>query len=445
MPPQIRVPRAAKGGKPVDVRRHNLGTLLGHLHESGPLSRADLTARMGLNRSTIGGLVVQLTELSLVREERPAGTHSGAGRPSLVVSACPSGAQVLAADIGVDRVVVGLVGLGGRVVTRRYRRITSSRSPSAVAALIRRLVDSVLSDPAAGSRIVGMGVALPGVVRHVDGFVRFAPNLGWVDQPLGDLLATHVGASLGGLRARVGNDADLGVLAEHLHGVAVGHDDVVFLAGEVGVGGGCIVGGRPLLGAGGYAGELGHLPLVPDGRACRCGARGCWETEIGAVAIARALGLEKASSDELVLAVRAAAAEATGALDGVARFLGRGLAGVVNLLNPRLIIIAGLLGEVFTVAEDVVRASMYEAALAAPAEQVQLTVPLLGDDAVLVGASELAWEDLLADPVGTLADHHGGSAAPTGTPGAGRASTIGTAGLAELEGGGRMSVPLATM
>lgn len=94
MPPQIRVPRAARGGKPEDVRRHNLGTLLGHLHESGPLSRAELTARMGLNRSTIGGLVAQLTELALVREERPAGTQPGAGRPSLVVSACPGSAQV---------------------------------------------------------------------------------------------------------------------------------------------------------------------------------------------------------------------------------------------------------------------------------------------------------------------------------------------------------------
>jgi predicted NBD/HSP70 family sugar kinase len=404
MPPQIRVPRAAKGGKPEDVRRHNLGTLLGHLHESGPLSRAELTTRMGLNRSTIGGLVAQLTELTLVREERPAGTQSAAGRPSLLVSPCLDSAQVLAADIGVDRVVVGLVGLGGRVVTRRHRRLSSSRSPAAVAALIRTLVDAVLADPAAGKRIVGMGVALPGVVRHADGFVRFAPNLGWVDQPLGDLLATQVGPVLGGLRVRVGNDADLGVLAEHLHGVAVGHDDVVFLAGDVGVGGGCIVGGRPLLGAGGYAGELGHLPLVPDGRPCRCGANGCWETEIGAPAIARALGLERASTQDLVLAVRAAAAEGTDELDGVARFLGLGLAGLVNLLNPRLIIIAGVLREVFVAAGDTVRASLYAAALAAPAEQVQLATPLLGGDAVLVGASELAWEDLLADPVGSLAE-----------------------------------------
>src|SRR5512142_1419781 len=107
MPPQLRVPRAARGGKPEDVRRHNLGTLLGHVHESGPLSRAELTVRMGLNRSTIAGLVSQLAELGLVEEAAPAGsagTRSGAGRPSLVVGARSEGAQVIAVDIGVGRV-----------------------------------------------------------------------------------------------------------------------------------------------------------------------------------------------------------------------------------------------------------------------------------------------------------------------------------------------------
>lgn len=403
MPPQVRVPRAGGGGKPEDVRRHNLGTVLGHVHESGPLSRAELTVRMGLNRSTIAGLVAQLADLGLVEEAPPvgvAGTRAAAGRPSLVVGPRPGRAQVLAVDIGVDRVVVALVGLGGTVLSRRQRKLASSRSPAQVAGLIRRLVDSVVAD--ATARIVGMGVALPGVVRHADGLVRSAPNLGWVDQPLGDLLHAELACVIGGGRIQVGNDADLGVLAEHLRGVAAGYDDVVFIAGEVGVGGGCIVGGRPLRGAGGYAGEVGHLPIVPSGRPCRCGAYGCWETEIGGAAIARALGLPDAGSDDLIQAVRAVAAGESSLLDGVARFLGIGLAGVVNLLNPQLVVLGGLLEEVFAVTSDTVRKTLDDAALAAPAEQVRLVRPRLGRDAVLVGASELAWEDLLTDPVSVL-------------------------------------------
>jgi predicted NBD/HSP70 family sugar kinase len=402
MPPQTRAPRAARGGKPEDVRRHNLGTLLGHVHESGPLSRTELAARMGLNRSTIGGLVAQLAELGLVGEASPddALPRPGAGRPSLVVGPRPDAAQVVAVDIGVDRVVVALVGLGGEVLSRRQRRLPPSRSPRTVAGTILRLLDAMLPD--ATGRVVGVGVALPGVVRHADGLVRFAPNLGWVDEPLGAVLRSHVGCLPQDVRIQVGNDADLGGLAEHLRGVAAGYDDVVFIAGEIGVGGGCIIAGRPLIGTGGYAGELGHLPLVPGGRACRCGARGCWETEIGGAAIARALGLADAGTDALRRAVRAEAEVGGARLAQVAQFLGRGLAGLVNLLNPQMIVIGGLLGEVFAASSDAVRRALDASALSAPAQQVELVLPRLGADAVLVGASELAWEDLLADPVAAL-------------------------------------------
>lgn len=307
---------------------------------------------------------------------------------------------MVAVDIGVDRVVVALVGLGGQVLSRRQQRVPSSRSPVAVVRVILRLLDTMLPD--VSGQVVGVGVALPGVVRHADGLVRFAPNLGWVDEPLGAILRSYLQPLPRDVRIRVGNDADLGGLAEHVRGVAVGYDDIVFIAGEIGVGGGCIIEGRPLIGAGGYAGELGHLPLVPGGHACRCGARGCWETEIGGAAIARALGLADTGSDRLRRAVRDEAGLGGGRLGQVAMSLGRGLAGLVNLLNPQMIVIGGLLGEVFAATADVVRQALDMSALIAPAEQVALVLPRLGADAVLVGASELAWEDLLADPVAAL-------------------------------------------
>jgi predicted NBD/HSP70 family sugar kinase len=400
MPPHSRTPSPARGGTQEGVRRHNLGTVLGHLHLSGPLTRAELTARMELNRSTIAALVTELGDLGAVREERPAGSQPGAGRPSIVVRPADDHIQVLAADVGVDRVVVALVGLGGRIVARRRRRIRNG-SPDAVAALIRRLVDAVLADPGTGEAVVGLGVSVPGAIRHQDGCVRFAPNLGWVDAPFGDLLA----ARFGDLPVRVGNDADLGVLAEHRRGAARGYDDVVFIAGEVGVGGGLIVGGAPLAGAGGYAGELGHILVHPGGLPCRCGSHGCWETEIGAPAIARALGLGPVGTEDLVRAVRAATAAGSPALDDVARHIGVGLASIVNLVNPRLVIIGGLLREVYPSTAHLVRTALDAAALAAPSEQVTIVTPDLAGDAVLVGAAELAWQDLLDDPAATLRRH----------------------------------------
>lgn len=411
MPSHPRTPRPTRGRAHEHVRRHNLGTLLGHLHLAGPLSRAELTALMGLNRSTIAALVSELVVLGAVREERPAGAHSGVGRPSLVVSP-GQGPQVLAADIGVDRVAVARVRLGGQVVAREEAALPGpAPSPDVVAERLAELAAAIPPDSRAGERVVGFGVSIPGAVHRSDGLVRFAPNLGWVDAPLGELLAGRVP----GLTVRVANDADLGLLAEHRRGVARGFDDVVFIAGEIGVGGGLIVDGRPLVGAGGYSGEVGHMRVRPKGRQCRCGGRGCWETEIGAEAMRRALGLPEASSAELAPALHDPGVRDSGALDRVAHYLGLGLANIINVVNPRLVIVGGLLREVLIQVPEVVRDSLGVATLAAPREQALLRVPELGGDAILLGAAELALQDLLDDPVGTLGGR-GGRRSPEEKP-----------------------------
>lgn len=359
---------------------------------------------MGLNRSTIGALVSELAGLGAVHEHRPEADPSRpatAGRPSLRVVPAADRVQVLAADIAVDRIVVALIGLGGTVVTRRRRRRTigpASSGPAQVLAVLGEMFDAVLADRDPGVEVVGIGVAVPGVVRSRDGLVRFAPNLGWVDVPLGEMLRDRFGH----LPSRVGNDADLGLLAEHRRGAARGIDDVVFLAGDVGVGGGMVLGGRPLIGAGGYAGELGHMMIRPDGRRCRCGAHGCWETEIGLPAVLRALGLPEDTGSEGLSEALARVEPGSTVLDDVGRHLGLGMASIVNLVNPRLFIVGGLLREVYPLIEDVARCALAEAALVAPGEQVRIDVPLLGGDASLVGASELAWSDLLADPTAVL-------------------------------------------
>ncbi len=394
------------GGAP-DVRRHNLSALLSHLHIGGPMRRAELTDLTGLNRSTIAGLVAELVTLGAVVQEpgSPAGGRwpTKAGRPSPVVRPCPETVQVLAADVAVGRISMALIGLGGSVVARRIRSVTDA-SPEAMAALLASTGQELIDSPNAGQHVVGLGVSVPGVIRGRDGNVRFAPNLGWEDAPFGELVtAALVARDLHTLPVRVGNDGDLGALAEHLRGAGRGVADLVFVEGEVGVGCGVIVGGRPLIGAGGYAGELGHMTIRPEGRRCRCGARGCWETEIGTEAMARALGLPDDTGDEEVVAqLRAGGPQRARQLHEVAHYLGIGLANIVNLLNPRLVILGGLLRDLYPLVADQVGEALAGAALRAPMEQVTLAVPLLGGDAVLVGAAEFAWEATLADPAAML-------------------------------------------
>ncbi|MGL5857692.1 MAG: ROK family transcriptional regulator [Angustibacter sp.] len=383
------------------VRRHNLATVLSHVHLAGQLSRAELTARMGLNRSTIAGLVGELVELGAVLQAPPGERvrRPGAGRPSLDVRPNADTVYVVAVDVGVDVLRVARVGLGGQVLHRVSGRTPPSHRPAAVAGAAVQLVRVVVDAAPPAAALVGIGVGVPGVVRERDGVVRFAPNLGWREVPFAGLLESRMRAPV---PVHVANDADLGVLAEHIRGAAVGRDDVVFLMGDVGLGGGVIAGGRPLHGAGGYAGELGHLQVNPRGRDCQCGSRGCWETEVGASAIARALRAPD-STVEALTARLAQVRRPSPALRTVGRYLGIGLGNVVNLLNPETLVLGGVFRALLPAVRDATLEALAGRALAVAREQVQVVVPALGGDAVLIGAAERSFQPVIADPVPALA------------------------------------------
>lgn len=395
-----------RGSRSEDVRQGNLSQLLRYVHEHGPTARSRLTAVLALNRSTIGDLTRELVDLGLLREEtgRAAPDRSrgaAGGRPSYVVAPESSRVQVLAVDVGVTHLTLARVGLGGAVIDRRdksYRRGT--RRPARVLEAIASLATDLLTP---GPPVVGVGVAVPGVVRHADGQVRQAPNLGWRDVPLGALTG-----DLLGLPVRVANDADLGIRAEHVRGAAKGDDNAVYLSGHSGVGAGIVAGGVPLGGRAGYAGEVGHFVVNADGLPCHCGSTGCWETECGEerlFAIAgRPPGGGLAGVREVVSAAAAGDPLARRAVDHVAGWLGRGTANVVNALNPQTVIMGGAFEEILKVAEGTVLTELRRTALAALVEDVRLTRPALGPDSTLIGAAELAFDPLILDPLQYLPD-----------------------------------------
>ena len=382
-----------------DVRRHNLGSLLRLLHVRGATSRADLTAITGLNRSTVKGLTAELADAGLVRESAPVG-RGLAGRPSIGVEPASDDVYVLALDVAVEHLTAVRIGLGGVPLDRRdLRQSGGDHDVQCTLARLCRLVDDLLSNAPPGGVCVGIGVGVCGVVSADDGVVRFAPNLGWVDVPLRAMLAECQGT---GLPVVLGNDGDLGAIAEHLRGVGRGVSDLVFVSGEVGIGGGVVVDGRLVRGAGGYAGEIGHMSVDPRGALCRCGRRGCWETQISDVAVLAATGAPEGTSLEQVLtAYEEGQAWPRAGLDRVGRSLGRGVANLVNILNPELIVFGGAVRHVFLATEPLVR-EVLSSALAAPSEHVRLAVAGLGDDSVAVGAAELAFTPLLEDPLGVL-------------------------------------------
>lgn len=393
----MRLGRVDVGQRSETIHRANLSAIVRGLHALGPLSRSQLVASTGLTRSAIRALTGELVAAGLVAEE-PAIRLGTPGRPSPMVHLNPTAAAVLGLEILVDSISAGIFGLGGRPLARIQHEMT--RGDLAVDDVVAAVV-ALTGELRKRTRapLIGIGVAVAGVVRRDDGMIRMAPNIGWTDVPLGAKLARALEVAM---PISVANDADLGALAEHRRGTAVGVDDVLYISGEVGVGCGVIIGGQALTGAAGYAGEVGHLPLNPSGAVCRCGSTGCWETEIGAGRLLELAGYPRdggpSALDALVADAEAGRPTAVAALEHVARWLGIGLGALVNAFNPRLIVLGGIHGRIHPFVRDTIEAHLARNSLSAPRELVRIVPASLGADAPLVGAAELAFEPLLADP-----------------------------------------------
>jgi predicted NBD/HSP70 family sugar kinase len=391
------------GHRSETVRRANLSAIVSELHASGPLSRSDLVARTGLTRSAIRGLIGELVAGRLAFEG-PAALDGTPGRPSPVVRADPHGAIVLALEIAVDSLAAATVGLGGEVFDNVRIDLPRRRSSVVdIATVLAELARDLCYRLPSEENLVGVGVAVVGVVRRSDGMVSVAPNLGWRDEPLGEVLA-------GALRMDVpiafANEADLAVLAEHRRGAARDIDDVLLIWGSIGVGGGLIVDGRPLIGAAGYGGEVGHIPVNPDGSPCRCGSIGCWETEVGVKALLRRAGRSPEAGREafetLLAEAEAGDPIALDAFAETARWLGIGLAGIINVLNPSLVLLGGRSAASYPFVRSTLEAELDRRVLRASRRLVRVVPTSLGDDAPLLGAAELAFGPLLADPAAWL-------------------------------------------
>ncbi|NBE91693.1 ROK family transcriptional regulator [Nonomuraea sp. KC401] len=388
-----------------EIRRHNAGTLLRHVHLGGAVSRTTLAERMRLNRSTIMTLTTELATAGLVREELPADTGR-AGRPSLVVRPDSGQVYVLAFDVAVDRLVAARVALGGTMLDRREAvRPRAGADLDRVVEVLARFGRQLHRTAPSSSVCVGVGASYCGMIRPGDGMVRFGPDMGWVDQAFG----TELGRRLGlGLPVSVGNEAHLGALAEQLRGAGAGFQNLIYLHGDVGVGGGIIVGGKLLDGDGGYGCELGHMVVNPyNGRPCGCGSHGCLEAEVGERALLDSAGRPAESFGRD--AVRAVVDDADRgdpaaqeALRQVGDWLGIGVANLINLFNPGMVVFGGMLRDMYPGAAAQVRARIAANVLPVARERVRLRTSALGDDATLVGAAELGFSDLLADPLGVL-------------------------------------------
>ncbi|TYP82881.1 ROK family transcriptional regulator [Blastococcus xanthinilyticus] len=389
------------------VRRTNLGLVLRHLRDSGPRSRARIAQETGLNKATVSSLVAELAERRLV-STGDVDRAGSVGRPGLTVhldGACVCGIGV---ELNVDYAAVLVLDLRGAVLHEQRRALDipalgAERTLDAVAALV---TDAVAVAAAAGARPAGLTVAVAGLVRSVDGVVTLAPNIGWRDVAVLDGLRARLGVDF---PIRVENDANLSAIAEWAMGSEAGTPDLVYLTGEVGVGGGVVVAGRLLRGAGGLSGEVGHTSLGDPDRVCGCGRRGCWETVVGLAALLRGAAdpgdpVHDPGRDlETRLAEVARRAEdgdarTLAALEQVGTSLGTGAAVLINVFNPRVVLLGGYFAVLGRFLMAPLLAELETRVLAPGMAGARVVLSTLGFTAAVRGGAHVALESVLDDP-----------------------------------------------
>jgi predicted NBD/HSP70 family sugar kinase len=359
----------------------------------------------------VSRLVAELIALGVVRETGRAG-GGRAGRPSTRLELGDT-VMAIGTEVNVDYLSVLVIDIAGREVLRERHPFDASVGPdaslAALLALIRRTrrgLAARLDRPA--PVLAGVTVAVPGLVDVAAGLVTEAPNLRWRDVAVAEPLQRALG--LGPTPVHVGNDANLAAIAEYRSGEWAGTPNLVYITGEVGIGGGIIVGGQPLLGTRGYGGEVGHMNVMPGGPLCGCGRRGCWEACIGLNALLQSARQEPRSNApperKIEPIVRRARAEDPGTLDvlrELGRWIGVGAANLANLFDPQVIILGGYFAGLGDWILPAAREALEAGTLARSHDNLHLTTSKLGFTAAAQGGAIHAIERIMSDPTALLA------------------------------------------
>ncbi len=373
-----------------DLRELNRLRVVDELRRRGNASRGEIADATGLSRTTVTTLVADLQERGLVIETGAANGR-GRGRPPVQLRLDPSAGAAIGVDFGHSHVHLAVADLSATVLGERRVELDVDGAPAkaldVAAALGHELVARAGLDP---RRVVGAGMGLPGPLG------ASAIMRGWAKLDPAKELTRRLGVT-----AMVGNDANLGALAELSLGAGRGMQDLVYLKLASGIGAGLVLGGRLHQGATGIAGEIGHVQVKADGAVCRCGNRGCLETVASASALLESL--KPAYGEDLT--VRGMLELATNGNHGAQRVIkdagwaiGRAVADLCNSLNPQAIVVGGVLGASGTPLLEGIRESVDRYAQPGTADAVTVLPGRLGERAEVLGALALALQGA-ASPV----------------------------------------------
>ena len=399
-----------------DVRISNMSLILRHLQTSPALSRTRLTRETGLSKATVSTLVAELCSRGLLIEEDPD-LSGNVGRPSTGLRAAPRTAAGVGLEISGASLLLSIVDLTGEVIVRRSELVGDAehqpdRMIEHVAAMLSHALDQLTRQ---GTTVPGIVLAQPGIIDYAGNTVRYSSTLEWHDIPVADRVRDAVARRMSPKDSvptiTLENDAKLAALATYERYAQTGVRNLLYLSGGEGIGAGIISDGHLLRGWLGLTGEVGHMPVEPEGLACRCGRRGCWETRSGLQALTSAyppgdaVRDETTSLDERIEILRqrfdAGDTELTRRLELSQQALTRALAILEDVLNPQVIVLSGYLAAFADVFASPTASALRDRLLDQRAA-VRLETSHLGQWASSHGAALVALESVLDNP--TLVD-----------------------------------------
>ncbi|RTL43313.1 MAG: ROK family transcriptional regulator [Burkholderiales bacterium] len=368
----------------------NRMAIVRHLSAQPGQSRAALAEALQLTKSTVSTLVKELIAEGWLLEREVVATGELGRRPTpLFID--PGRLVLLGAELGVDGVHAVATSLTGDVLARLRSPLDAGRDPHlALVRAAKLLVQLQARLDATRQQVIGIGFGLPGGVDESCGHLHFAPNLGWRDLPVGQLMTEHLrGSPLQAVPLFIQNEADVAALGELEFGTDGRADPLIYLSLGIGVGAGVIVEDRLLTGARGLAGEVGHMTLALDGPRCSCGRRGCAESMIGLRAMLPSAD-EAGGLPEVQRRLAAGQADCTQAVAQAGRYLGLLLGNLCAAYDPGRIVLGGPAVELGPPFLDHALATLQDLAGDAGEPTPAVTRSRFGADAVPVGAAALA-------------------------------------------------------
>lgn len=405
----MRKQRMYQTGDQALVRQINLSLIMHILRTQAPISRASLSQKTQLNKTTVSDLINELNERGFVRELGMQ--SSGTGRPATLLTLNPTAGYIVSCEIAVDYLEVLVTDFAPEVIWQIKEPTPPGTSQSVIVERMLELLHQAIEQgKSTDSNLFGIAVGVPGMVDHSSGTILFAPNLKWHNVPLLAILEReNFGAPI-----FVDNEANMAALGEHYFGAAQGYNEILYLSGNVGLGGGFLRGGQLCRGANGVAAEYGHMTIDPQGELCNCGNYGCWETLVSQNGLFKRIVTaikngetslltekirgrwESISVEMIVEAAQTGDPLAIRSLEEIGHSLGIGIASLLNALNPEIVVLGGILSVASEFLFPVVNAEIQKRALPWNREYVKVVPAAHGSDACVKGGIAIVYQSVLS-------------------------------------------------